>query len=333
MNAYISLADNQVRQLIDSTTVFRRFLLAWERATRYRDKLYWKETAGREYLIRQAPGGARKQTSFGVRSPETERIFAAYDPAREEARAVLRDSTNALEEAQRLNRALRVGRAPAILVDLLRAFEAARIGQHFIVVGTNALYAYETASGVQIIQSALATQDIDLLWDARKKVSFVTDMQATQASMLDLLKKVDRTFERDPLKREAAVNSRGVEVEFLRREPVDGDEHPFPLTPTPGDLFVVPAKRAATLADAKRFNHVVVAATGKMALMRTVDPQVFVDFKRWLAKDAPAREGQKRQRDATQAQIIEELLQASLLMPESSMDDVAKVIGAQGAVE
>jgi hypothetical protein len=45
---------------------------------------------------------------------------------------------------------------------------------HFRVVGTHAVYAYEAEAGQRVIPGAIATQDIDFLWDVRKRVQFAT---------------------------------------------------------------------------------------------------------------------------------------------------------------
>ncbi|MET0964680.1 MAG: GSU2403 family nucleotidyltransferase fold protein [Noviherbaspirillum sp.] len=58
----------------------------------------------------------------------------------------------------------------------------------------------------------------------------------------------------------------------------------------------------------------VVSASGRMALMQTIDPVIFVDFKRWVASEAPERPALKRRRDANQAAIVEALLNEGLLM-------------------
>lgn len=47
----------------------------------------------------------------------------------------------------RLNRALRVGRVPNVVVGVLNALESIGAQVYFMVVGTHALYAYETAAG------------------------------------------------------------------------------------------------------------------------------------------------------------------------------------------
>lgn len=71
------------------------------------------------------------------------------------------------------------------MISVLQALADADLLAHFTVVGTHALYAYETSAGVRIVPGALATQDIDLLWDARRRVQFMTDLQQLDASMLE----------------------------------------------------------------------------------------------------------------------------------------------------
>ena len=51
---------------------------------------------------------------------------------------------------------------------------------------------------------------------------------------------------------------------------------------------------------------------GRMAMMRTIEPKVFVEFKRWMS-GLPDREPIKRQRDAVQANAVQLLLDEGLL--------------------
>jgi hypothetical protein len=112
---------------------------------------------------------------------------------------------------------------------------------------------------------------------------------------------------------ETAITAKGFEVDFLRRQPEGDDPHPFRFSDDEGDIWPVQARRASVLTTAPRFEHAVVSATGRMALMRTVAPQAFIDFKRWLAEKAVDRPQPKRRRDKQQAAIVQELLESGLL--------------------
>jgi hypothetical protein len=75
----------------------------------------------------------------------------------------------------------------------------------------------------------------------------------------------------------------------------------------------VQAVRAGVLTNAPRFEQVVIAATGRMTLMRTIAPETFIEFKRWMAANVPQRLESKRRRDLRQAGIVQTLLDQGLL--------------------
>lgn len=308
---YIALSDNAARQVIDSTTLFEEYHRVRAEARKYEGGMYWKRQGAYEYLTKTTPDN--RQRRIGPRSPEAEQIYADFTSRKRDTEARLKSLRAALTDAERMNKALKAGRTPALVVALLQTLEDAGIGAHFTVVGTHALYAYETAAGVRIVQGALATQDVDLLWDARTRVQFMADMGKVEASMLGILRRVDPSFKRKDLHNETAINDKGFEVDFLRRMPVGDDVHPFRFTDDEGDLWPVQAPRASVLTDAPRFEHLVISATGRMARMRTVAPQSFVEFKRWMGKKAPNRPDAKRRRDLRQAEIVESLITEGLL--------------------
>ena len=310
---YIPLPDNAARQVIDSMTVFTEYQRVKDEAQRYAGSMYWKREGEYEYLVKTRPR-RRTQERLGSRSAETERIFVEYTSRKQALESRLTSLRDALTEAERMNKALKAGRTPNLVVDVLQVLEDAGLAEHFTVVGTHALYAYETAASVRIVQGALATQDVDLLWDARKRVQFMTDLGHLDASMLSVLKRADATFERKAGQNETAINARGFEVDFLRRQPIENDPHPFRFSEDEGDLWPVQAVRASVLTTAPRFEHAVIAVSGRMVLMHTIAPAAFVEFKRWMAEKAPHREEAKRRRDRLQADIVQELLDQKLLV-------------------
>jgi hypothetical protein len=309
---FLPLPDNAARQLIDAVTVFGEWRRAQAEARRYAGGMYWKKQGGYEYLVRT--GTDNRQSRVGPRSAETERIHAEFTARKSAAESRLQSLKAALRDAERMNKALKVGRVPSPVLAVLDAIEAAGLGEHFTVVGTHALYAYETSAGVRIVQGALATQDVDLLWDARKRIRFMGDLARLDSSMLQVLQRADPTFRRKAGQNETAINDRGFEVDFLRRQPEGDDPHPFRFSADEEDLWPVQAVRASVLTNAPRFEHVVVSATGRMAWMRTIAPRTFTEFKRWMADKAPRREAMKRRRDRRQAEIVERLLAESLLL-------------------
>lgn len=311
---YLPLPDNAARQLIDSTTIFDEFTRVQGQARQYAGGMYWKRQGDYEYLVKTQPDG--RQQRVGARSAETGNTYEEFTARKRELESRLKSLRSALKDAERLNKALKVGRVPTPVISVLQAVEDAGLGQHFAVVGTHALYAYETAAGVRIVQGALATQDVDPLWDARRRVRFITDLGKLETSMLGVLQRADTSFQRKEGQNETAINAKGFEVDFLRRQPEGDDPHPFRFSDDEGDLWPVQAVRASVLTTARRFEHVVVSATGRMTLMRTIAPDAFVKFKRWMAKSAPHRAEIKRRRDLRQAQIVQKLMDEGLLHVE-----------------
>ncbi len=306
----IDIGADARRQFIDALSVFTALEEARASAAEVRGGMYWKRQGKADYLVRTSPKNAQK--SLGPRSLETEAIYGKFTTRKMEAEARVVQLEAELTRHQRMNRALFVGRAPQILVDILNALLRAGIAEHFTVVGTHALYAYEAAAGVRIGSSAaLATQDVDLLWDTRKRISFATRMKVVGSSMLGLLRKIDSTFDIRQDQRYTAVNSKGFEIDFIRREAVEGDPHPLRLTDDEDDIWATQAKRAGVLLSGPRFSSMIVSSTGYMARMETISPLAFVTFKRWMAAQ-PDRDPMKISRDSLQADIVAQLAEEYL---------------------
>jgi len=311
---YIPLPDNAARQVIDSSTVFTEYRRVKAQAQPYAGTMYWKKEGEYVYLVKTRPR-RRTQERLGARAERTEQVFAEFTSRKQALESRLKSLREALTDAERMNKAVKAGRTPNLVLAVLDVLEEAGLSRHFTVVGTHALYAYESAASVRIISGALATQDVDLLWDARRRVEFMTDIEQLNASVLSVLRRADPTFERKEGQNETAINAKGFEVDFLRRQPIEDDPHPFRFTADEGDLWPVQAVRASVLTTAPRFEHAVISVSGRMALMRTIAPSAFVEFKRWMADQAPQREEAKRRRDRLQADIVQELLDQELLVP------------------
>ena len=309
---HLPLPDNAARQAIDSEAIFLEWLRVVKEAKKFAGGMYFKREGSYEYLVKTSPDN--RQSRLGPRDEKTEDTLRAFTEGKQKMEARQRSLRERLRESERLNKALRVGRVPSLVVDVLNELELAGLGAHFTVVGTHALYAYEAAASLRIEAGALATQDVDLLWDARKRVQFASTMAKLDSSLLKLLQRADPSFQRMEGQIESAINDKGFMVDFLRRMATEGDPHPFLFTDDEGDLWPVQAQRAEAFLNAPRYERVVFSVTGRMALMRTVSPAVFVAFKRWMAEldDRPAG---KRRRDKLQADIVQQMLDEKALLP------------------
>lgn len=309
----VDIGESARRQYINATSLFTAFEEARKKAAQFRGGMYWKTHSGSkiDYLIRTQTDNS--QHSLGPRSNETEMIYQKFIQSKQEIEARLDDLLEEMEKQRRMNRALMIGRAPQMLVSILNMFSRAGIADHFRVVGTHALYAYEAASGVRIEkEGVLETNDVDLLWLIDRKLKFQTQMEYNASSMISLLKKVDNTFEIRDEQRHTAVNSKGFEVDIIRRITPDNDmedmkgSNPSRMTMDDDDLIAIKARSAGTLQGAEPFSSIIVSPLGYMARINTVSPLSFVKVKTWLA-NLPDRDPMKRSRDKLQAAIIEKL--------------------------
>ncbi len=294
------------RQYIDAAAVFTAYEDALKAAAQVRGGMYWKNTG---YLIRTSSAGGEK--SLGRRSPVTQRVFDAFTERKAEASQRLASLKASMDDNERLNRALRVGRVDPLVTRLLARLQKTGLAEHFRVVGTYALYAYEAEAGVMFDADTVATRDIDLLWDVARRVQFATALKKVDTLMLAVLKKVDPSFRIRRSQKDTAVNAQGFEVDILRREPVDGDPHPLRMSADEDDFWVAQAPRSHLLLDSPPFSALVVASNGSMARMNTLHPIAFARFKHWMAAQ-PDRDPKKRQRDELQASAVEALVEKYL---------------------
>lgn len=307
----IELDESALRQYIDSRTVFVELERTRRQAGQYRGGMVWVG----DTLIRTSPQGG--QRPIGPRTVDTEAIYAKFTANKASLAERTRNLETELKKCRARNFAENVGRAPALLVNVLNRLEEVGILQHFLVVGTHALYAYEQAAGIRIMDpGAFVTRDADLLWDTRKRIKLVSAMKLLDSSFLGLLKGVDKSFRLSPEDRHKAINDHGFEIDILRCEAdKTGDPHPLKLTDHEDEFWAVQARNADKPLSARRLSTMIVTARGAMARMNTIAPETFVAFKRWMARQ-PDRESEKRSRDLLQAEIVEDLLERGLFKTE-----------------
>ena len=302
---YLPLNEDQLRNLINAEATFSAWEDAKRRAATVRGSMFWRTDAGKDYLVRATPQS--KQTRLGARSAETEAIYTRFVERKAGLEAEVKSLDEALLTAKRYNFAARVGRSPKILVDILNCLEKLGLSGHFLTVGTHALYAYETAAGVRVVDGALATQDVDILFDTRKRLTFFSTLKAQKMSFIDVLRKVDKTFRVREDQLQTAVNARGFEVDVIRRIAKEGDPHPLRMSDNEDDLWAVQVSSGEKMLHAARYSQIIVAIDGSMARMNTISPEMFAKTKEALGVN-PTRDVRKKDKDLLQARIVRTLI-------------------------
>lgn len=312
------MSGDQIRVMTNAVQVFE----AWREVDRtfrhsYKGRLSWRGRQ-RGYLYRSV-GNVHKLV--GPRSPETEKLQADYTAQRTRLRERRKALQQQLDKLAPINRAYRLGRVPRVAADILRALDAeGLLGEHLLVIGTHSLFAYEAAAGVFFDDDLIATTDVDLLWDARRKLKLaLLDGEAEWKGVLGILRKVDRTFERsrDGFR---AANDAGYLVDLVR--PLAADERRCNLTGPGGetDLEAAAITGLQWLINAPRFTQVAIGEDGRPVRIACIDPRVFALYKRWMATEAPEREPIKRRRDREQAVAVAKLAKERLGLPFKAKD-------------
>lgn len=303
-----ALSEAQTRQYIDAESAWRALEEARQAALEVRGSMIWRTQAGRRYLVRVSATGAH--TSLGPESDDNIQIFERFTARKQAVEARLKTLRETVQQHVRVNRALRVGRVPGVVVDTLNALAKAGLQDNFLTVGTHALYAYETACGVRVRTDATATQDIDLLLDTRKYLKFVTTMRRLDTSLLAIFQKVDKSFVLRGDQKYTAVNAAGFEIDVIRRAAQGSgadDPHPLRVSAFEDDFWAVQVSTGQALLGGGRFTQTVVALNGQMATMHAPSPDSFVRIKSALGQRAD-RDPLKRRKDLLQAQVVQQLL-------------------------
>jgi hypothetical protein len=319
----VPLSDSAISQYINSRNVFEELERTRRQLLDFRGTMFWKHQEGRpqDYLIRATSRNSQK--SLGARSAQTEAMYTKFTQAKAQTQARVKDLEKELARCEARNRGYEVGRTPELIVKILAQVAAQGLAEHLTVIGSHALYAFESAGFVRIEQALLQTNDVDFLWDNRKRLSFEVREGLSEKGILGMLQKVDATFALHAERMFTAVNSKGFEVDLVRRKAKDSAEKQDRARRRPSevdeDFWPSEITTGEWLLSAPRFSAMVVSASGKMARMNTVDPRAFALAKMYLA-DKPTREPGKKMKDHSQAMVVHRLIQEYL--PALSFNDV-----------
>lgn len=305
---FTEMNDNQRRILIDTSQLYEAWMSAWHKRRTLRGGMHWKQSKGHHYLFRTRNRlGYGK--SLGPRNANTEEIYARFQKARQEAQQRLDTLKARLKEQSRFCKAVSLQRVPRLVTSILRCLEQHHLlGKNVVVIGTNAIYGYETAAGVFAERPVLATCDLDICWDTRARLKLAhLDEKPERTGLLDLLQKVDQSFQTLSGYRFRAVNQDGYMVDLVKPEPRPAiRREPFRMGDA-GDLEAAEIPNLQWLLATPKFAQTVIGDDGWPALMVTPDPRAFALHKIWLSKQT-ARDPLKKSRDRHQGLTVAALV-------------------------
>lgn len=289
---FLELSGGALRQYINARQVLSAYREAVLVANEYAGSMIWREQNGRSYLVRTSPQG--KQKGLGRKSPETEEIFTNFHSQKERSESRRAGLRRALQENERLNKALWLGQVPTTTIDVLNALNDAGLEQNFTVIETNALHAYGASAGVLIEKKYLNSGDADAHTKNKLKLTLAMHQTIPKRKLLSVFKGVDKSFD---IKRSSdlysLVNSRGYEI------------------------CIVQSDIAERLLNAPKFKEMIVDTRGRMAILHTIAPRSFIDLQRWLSLEAPDCSVDEQERHQLLAEFVQALLDEYLLISGS----------------
>jgi hypothetical protein len=296
------LSSEQLRTVVDTQQLFEAWAEAFERAQSFRGGMHWKTAAGNQYLFRSRDRRGYGK-SLGPRSPETERILEHFKRNKAEAGQREAGLRRRLAEQARYCKAARVARVPRLSAALARELWRARLESAVMIVGTNALYAYEAACGVQILSAGrLETRDLDLLLDSRRSLELIVS-EVRREGLIGILRKIDKSFTVMEKQNYRAVNARGFMVDLIRPMPKPPWNKRPNMVGNDADLKAADMQHLDWYLSAPKFRRIVIGEDGFPAPMTVPDPRVFALHKLWLSR-RPERDPLKKPKDREQAFLV-----------------------------
>jgi hypothetical protein len=213
-----------------------------------------------------------------------------------------------MKEQARFCKAAMIQRVPRVAAEILRLLDQRKLlGRNVLIVGTNALYAYEAAAAAFVDTSITTTEDLDILWDVRSRLTLVADNDVDQTGLLDILCKADKSFELSGPRSYRAVNREGYMVDLIKSEPKHMLKKERTQMGGSGDLRAAEIRNLHWLISSPKIYQVVIGQDGFPAAISAPDPRAFSLHKLWLSKQVN-RQAVKKQRDHDQAIAVANLV-------------------------
>jgi len=320
---YIDISSNTNKMAINAIQCNEVLTEAKEKLSHYRGSMHWGKRNQKEYLIHKV--SQKTLRSLGPRSSETE---AKYDFFTKN-KAKLLERVKNLEAKQfdhaRICKAVRANRVPLILAQLSRKIaEFPELSKKTLIVGTNALYAYEAAAAVYFEPDIVATDDVDVLWDTRKRISIAS---TEPNGFIGILQSVDKTFSVMSGSKFRASNDKGFIVDLIQPSSKDVMFSNYAsMSDFPDDLVAVEIKGLEWLVSCPKFKATGIDDKGFPIELIAPDPRAFAMHKYWLSERYD-RNPQKKNRDLEQAIAVFDLVNDRLPFLKFSSDAVRAVPG------
>lgn len=264
------LSNTAAKQVIDATRAYKELMRTRGLLQTLGGRMFWKLSGKYVYLAQRSFFDSRKVQNLGIKSDQTEQRLKDY----EAERARLQQRASVLLERisvhERMNKAVRAGAVANSVIDAIRLLESAGIAEDCLWVGTPAQHAYWQFCGLEASKLLGDGEDLGahLVFVKRKidakslnrllrcKALECEAMRGEKTTLLIIKPKVSTYLDAD-LSLQEALTQRHYSVFF--QDTVRGYI----------DLIFDDSEQTPA------FEQVLISKTGKMGLMRTVNPRFF----------------------------------------------------------
>lgn len=295
--------DTQLRALIDLQDAYEATLRLWADLDRHAGRMNWKTISGRDYLY-HVHGHEGVGRSLGPRSPDTEARYEAFRSGKQETKAQLAATEPDLRRAAAVYVAVGLPVADSWAAKLFQHLDREGLmGRRVLVVGTNAMPAYQIEAQQRMATRIHATRDTDLAWRG--------EGNAGDAVLWPAIREFDPTFRINAERPFQAIGRGSRELELLAAPSVVDTLKAEPFQPIT-DLI-----EQEWLLMGEPLRQVICSLDRTPCGIAVPDPRYFALHKAWLSKK-PGRDPRKAPKDMTQAQLVWRWLPD---MPRYPVDD------------
>lgn len=299
---FLSYTDEQRKHYINTELVYNNYiekLKLFNKSFRYR--MSWNKIRAKEYLFKECYD-TKKRDYLGVRDDKTEDIIVAFKKQKLEKKEQLKKIKLKLDKLEKLSKFYGLARTPNILVEFFRKVNELDLDDKLIVIGTNALYAYEVYASVFMEDENLATYDIDIFNKRDKKLSVALRTKLPQKTIKSLLLDIDKSFLKSKEAPYRFINDDNIVVEIIT---------PVSKNNLNSDTFsgVLNLEISGTkwLESSKLEKKMIIGTNGKCAYISTIRPLEYAIYKYWLGKHE-RKDMMKQQRDIKQSFLVTKLI-------------------------
>lgn len=268
-----------------------------DRRTTHAGRLRWKTSSGGEYLYRMRPG-SDSGSSLGPRNAENEKRFQEG----QETEHRVKKTTARIKMQAAICRATRNPSLPKFAGDVLRELDiSGAMGDGLLVIGTNAILAYQLESGMVPPPETMGTEDFDL-------AGFSAPLPHGEPATIGLMKIIRRADATWTVSEESGFRLRNRDGDILDIVATSnylkglGSQDWLKECPLPAHIHLI---------GGTTVSHVVGDSSLMAARIEAPDPRRFALHKIILS-EMEGRNPLKRMKDRDQAEFVLDMLREGM---------------------